>query len=144
MLTGSTHCFCTPRCRSQIGCVALVRAVQAGGPHCLEAMQLLHSKGALLDGQDQDGRTALHQAIRYNRVAETKWLVGRLCAPRGTTRCLPALPGCPPACLPAFLPPSPSALPGDGIAPAGLPALPPFPCAAQVLGRPPPPPFPYE
>lgn len=60
---------------SQIGCVALVRAVQAGGPHCLEAMQLLYEKGALLDGQDQDGRTALHQAIRYNRVAETKWLV---------------------------------------------------------------------
>lgn len=60
---------------TQIGCVALVRAVQAGGPHCLEAMQLLHAKGALLDGQDQDGRTALHQAIRYNRLAETKWLV---------------------------------------------------------------------
>lgn len=39
-------------------------------------MQLLHAKGALLDGQDQDGRTALHQAIRYNRLAETKWLVG--------------------------------------------------------------------
>ncbi len=52
--------------------------MQAGGPHCLEAMQLLYQHGALLDGQDQDGRTALHQAIRYNRLAEAKWLVGGL------------------------------------------------------------------
>lgn len=65
----------TQTLKAQIGCVALVRAVQAGGPHCLEAMQLLHVHGALLDGQDQDGRTALHQAIRYNRLAEAKWLV---------------------------------------------------------------------
>ncbi len=65
----------TQALKAQIGCVALVRAVQAGGPHCLDAMQLLHAHGALLDGQDQDGRTALHQAIRYSRLAEAKWLV---------------------------------------------------------------------
>ncbi|KAL6765306.1 ankyrin repeat-containing domain protein, partial [Haematococcus lacustris] len=64
----------TQTLKAQIGCVALVRAVQAGGPQCLEAMQLLHAHGALLDGQDQDGRTALHQAIRYNRLAEARWL----------------------------------------------------------------------
>lgn len=61
--------------KAQIGCVALVRAVQAGGGHCLDAMKLLHERGALLDGQDQDGRTALHQAIRYNRLPEARWLV---------------------------------------------------------------------
>lgn len=49
--------------------------LQAGGPHCLQAMQLLLAHGAQLNGQDQDGRTALHQAIRYNRLAEAKWLV---------------------------------------------------------------------
>jgi ankyrin repeat protein len=65
----------TQTLKAQIGCVALVRAVQAGGPQCLEAMQLLYQHGALLDGQDQDGRTALHQAIRYNRLPEAKWLV---------------------------------------------------------------------
>lgn len=26
--------------------------------------------------QDFDGRTALHQAIRYNRPSEAKWLIG--------------------------------------------------------------------
>lgn len=63
--------------REQIGCVALVRAVQAGGPHCAQVMELLLAAGALLDGQDYDGRTALHQAIRYNRLGEAAWLVGR-------------------------------------------------------------------
>lgn len=37
--------------REQVGCVALVRAVQAGGPHCVEVMELLLKHGALLDGQ---------------------------------------------------------------------------------------------
>eukprot|EP00198_Chlamydomonas_reinhardtii_P004817 XP_001694153.1 predicted protein [Chlamydomonas reinhardtii] len=60
--------------REQIGCVALVRAVQAGGPHCAQVMELLLAAGALLDGQDYDGRTALHQAIRYNRLGEAAWL----------------------------------------------------------------------
>ncbi|GIM00002.1 hypothetical protein Vretimale_5066 [Volvox reticuliferus] len=63
--------------REQIGCVALVRAVQAGGPHCIEVMELLLKHGALLDGQDYDGRTALHQAIRYNRLAEAAWLTSK-------------------------------------------------------------------
>ena len=40
--------------RDQIGCVALVRAVQAGGPHCVEVMELLLKHGAALpdDGLD--------------------------------------------------------------------------------------------
>ncbi|GIL54233.1 hypothetical protein Vafri_9807, partial [Volvox africanus] len=63
--------------REQIGCVALVRAVQAGGPQCTEVMELLLKHGALLDGQDYDGRTALHQAIRYNRLAEAAWLTSK-------------------------------------------------------------------
>ena len=31
--------------------------------------------GALLDAQDADGRTALHQAVRYGRLAEARWLI---------------------------------------------------------------------
>ena len=41
--------------------MALVRAVQAGGPHCIDVLNLLLQHGALLDAQDYDGRTALHQ-----------------------------------------------------------------------------------
>ena len=37
-----------------------------------------------LPHQDQDGRTALHQAVRYNRVTQARWLIqagGRLDVP---------------------------------------------------------------
>lgn len=44
-------CNARPQVREQIGCVALVRAVQAGGPHCVEVLELLLKHGAVLDGQ---------------------------------------------------------------------------------------------
>lgn len=41
--------------RDSIGCVALVRAVQAGGQHSVAIMQMLLQHGALIDGQVRGG-----------------------------------------------------------------------------------------
>ncbi|KAG1666525.1 hypothetical protein FOA52_014422 [Chlamydomonas sp. UWO 241] len=66
--------------RSCVGTAALPVAVHAS--HAVTStcdivwvLQLLQTRGALLDGQDTDGLTALHHAARLGRASDARWLL---------------------------------------------------------------------